>query len=72
MYKYKVLVTENFKDKYTGKVYNVGEVIENLTEERVNEIKAVKNDLISVIIKEEVKTEKTTKTKAETETEKTE
>jgi len=53
MFYNKVIVNESFTDRYTGKEYKVGEFIENLTDERVNEIKAVKNYLIAVVSREE-------------------
>lgn len=59
---YKVLVTEPFTDKYTKKVYKVGETIEGLDEVRINEINAVKKTLISIIEKKEAKTTKKTST----------
>lgn len=55
MYKYRVYVNEEFTDKYTGEVHLIGSTIENLSEERVNEINAVSKTLISVISKEIVK-----------------
>lgn len=56
---YKVLVLESFTDRYTGKVYKNGDILEGLTEERVNEINAVKKDLISTISKKVKETETT-------------
>ncbi len=66
MFKNKVIVNETFTDRYTGKVYAVGDKLEDLTDERVNEMKSVKPNLVSVIAREEVKEEakeKTTKAK---------
>lgn len=54
---YKVLVLESFTDKYTGVVYKSGDILEGLTEERVNEINAVKKGLISTISKQVKETE---------------
>ena len=56
---YKVLVLESFTDRYTGKIYKNGDILEGLTEERVNEINAVKKDLISTISKKVKETETT-------------
>ncbi len=57
MYKYKVYVNEEFKDKYTGELHTIGSTIEDLSEERVNEINAVSKSLISIISKEQVKSD---------------
>lgn len=57
MYNYNVYVNEEFTDKYSGKLYPIGSKIEGLSEERVNEINAVKKGLISVISKEKVDSE---------------
>lgn len=57
MYKYKVYVNEEFVDKYNDKLYSIGSVIEELSEERVNEIMAVSKSLISIISKELVKSD---------------
>lgn len=54
MYEYNVYVNEEFTDKYNGELYPIGSKIEGLSEERVNEINAVKKGLISVISKEKV------------------
>lgn len=67
MYKYKVYVNEEFKDKYTGEVHSIGSTIENLSEERVNEINAVSKTLISIISKELVKSEESKKNDEELE-----
>ena len=67
MFKNKVIVNEPFTDRYTGEKYAVGDKLEGLTDERVNEMKSVKPNLVSVIAREEVKEEaketKTTKAK---------
>lgn len=53
MLKYKVYVNKSFTNKYTGQLYQVGDILEDLTQERVNEINAVDKNLISTISVEE-------------------
>jgi len=53
MLKYKVYINQEFRDKYTGKLYEIGQTIEDLTQERINEINAVNKELISVISSKE-------------------
>ena len=46
--KKKVLINENFKDRYTGKMRVAGKKVE-MTEDRIKEIKEVNPNFITVI-----------------------
>ena len=64
----KVLVNVPFRDRYTGKVYKASEEL-ILTKERVNEIRGISADLVTILgeVKETPKTEKKDKETSKTE-----
>lgn len=59
-----VKVIKRFRDKHSGKIYKVGDVLK-ITEERLTEIESVSKELVSVIESEpeEPKAEKPKKAK---------
>lgn len=62
----KVKVKQKFRDKYTGDIRFMGEIVE-MSEERYNEINAKKNGLVEKVEEktEETQTPETTKPEAE-------
>ena len=61
----RVLINENFKDVYTGKMHEAN-TYEEMTEERIAEIKAVNPNFVSIVgeVKKVSETETASETKA--------